>query len=132
MDTNIPATSPEVSAVNPAMHEKRAPTQNSVPAPNNAQAEAAARAEELNAVEHDVDQLTGRAAGINSSIDRLRQQQGAYGLGLRGDMAERQGSMKLNLTKAQNAIEHQDLERAKRYAKLAETDIEALEKFIGR
>jgi hypothetical protein len=69
---------------------------------------------------------------VNSSLDRLQQQQGAYGLGLRADMAEKQASMKLNLTKAQNAIEHQDLERAKRYAKLAETDIEAVEKFLGR
>ena len=54
------------------------------------------------------------------------------GLGLRGDMASKQASMKNNMAKAQDAIQHNDLERAKRYSKLAENDIEALEKFLGR
>jgi hypothetical protein len=92
----------------------------------------AAAAAELDVVEHNIDQLTGRAGAVNSSLDNLQRQQASSGFGLRGDMASRQSSMKVNLAKAQNAIEHNDAERAKRYAAMAEADIEALEKFLGR
>ena len=40
--------------------------------------------------------------------------------------------MKVNLAKAQDAISHNDAERAKRYAALAAADVAALEKFLGR
>jgi eukaryotic-like serine/threonine-protein kinase len=95
-------------------------------------AKAAALAKELDDVEHQIDQLTGRAGSVEGGLDNLKRQQAAAGYGLRGDMAEHESSMKLNLSKAQNAIEHNDVERAKRYAGLAETDVEALEKFLGR
>jgi hypothetical protein len=95
-------------------------------------AKAAELAKQLDEVEHQIDQLTGRAGSISSSLDNLKRQQAAAGYGLRGDMAEHESSMKLNLSKAQNAIEHNDLDRAKRYAGLAEADIDALEGFLGR
>jgi eukaryotic-like serine/threonine-protein kinase len=94
--------------------------------------QAADQAKQLDEVEHQIDQLTARAGGVSSSLDNLKRQQAASGYGLRGDMAEHESSMKLNLSKAQNAIEHNDLERAKRYAGMAEADVEALEKFLGR
>jgi eukaryotic-like serine/threonine-protein kinase len=87
---------------------------------------------ELDAVEQQVDQLSARSAAVNSSLDTLRQQQNAAGYGLRGDIAARQESMKINISKAQDAVEHGDIERAKRYSALAESDVEALEKFLGR
>jgi serine/threonine protein kinase len=87
---------------------------------------------ELDEVEHSVDQLSSRAGEVNSSLDRLQQQQAAAGYGLRGDMAAHQESMKLNLSKAQAAVEHGDTARAKRYSDLAQVDIEALEHFLGR
>src|SRR5450631_490633 len=87
---------------------------------------------ELDEVEHSVDQLSARAGAVNSSLDRLQQQQAAAGYGLRGDMAAHQESMKLNLSKAQAAVEHGDIARAKRYSDLAQSDIEALEHFLGR
>jgi hypothetical protein len=40
--------------------------------------------------------------------------------------------MKLNLQKAQDAIEHNDAARAKRYADMTAADVEALERFLGR
>ena len=40
--------------------------------------------------------------------------------------------MKLNLSKAQDAVEHNDAARAKRYAEMTSTEVEALEKFLGR
>jgi serine/threonine-protein kinase len=97
-----------------------------------AAAAAKARAEELDQVEHEIDQLTGRSAAVNSSLDNLQRQQAAQGFGLRGDIASRQASMKVNLAKAQDAIGRNDLERAKRYAAMAAADVEALEKFLGR
>lgn len=92
----------------------------------------AASAADLDALEHEIDQLTARAGSINSSLDRLQAEQARSGYGLRGDMAQHQSSMKLNLQKAQEAIEHGDAARAKRYKEYCEADVDALEKFLGR
>lgn len=86
----------------------------------------------LDAIEHDIDQLTARAGSVNSGLDRLREEQARDGFGLRGDIAQRQESMKLNVSKAQDAITRGDGVRAKRYSDLATADIDALEKFLGR
>jgi serine/threonine protein kinase len=87
---------------------------------------------DLDALEHEIDQLTSRAGSVNSGLDGLRAEQAKDGYGLRGDIAQRQESMKLNVAKAQDAITHGDGVRAKRYSDLANADIEALEKFLGR
>ena len=92
----------------------------------------AAAAAELDEIERQIDGLTGRAAAVNSSLDTLQRQQQAEGYGLRGDIVSKQASMKLNLQKAQDAIEHNDAARAKRYADMAAADAEALERFLGR
>ncbi len=99
-----------------------------VAAPPNNAANAPADPDEL---EHDVDQLSGRAAAVNASLDRLQQQQNAAGYGLRGDIAAKQASMKNNLAKAQSAVERGDAQKAKRYMDLAQSDVEALEHFLG-
>ncbi len=90
------------------------------------------KANELDQLESQVDQLSSRAAAADSGLDRLQQQQAAAGYGLRGDIAARQASMKNNLAKAQAALEHGDVERAKRFQALAEADVEAIEHFLGR
>ena len=54
------------------------------------------------------------------------------GLGLRGDIVSRQESMNLNLTRAREAVQQHNAARAQRFKSLAESDIEALEKFLGR
>ena len=82
-------------------------------------------------VEHQIDQLSSRAAAVNSSLDRLQQQQSAAGYGLRGDMAAKQASMKTNLSRAESAIQSGDLPKAKKYADMAASDTEALEHFLG-
>jgi len=61
-----------------------------------------------------------------------QQQQARQGLGLRGDMAARQESLKLNLSKAEEAIRQHDGARAERYKALTEADVDALERFLGR
>ena len=95
-------------------------------------AKQAAAAAELDEIEHEIDGLTGRAAAVNGSLDNLQRQQQADGYGLRGDIVSKQASMKLNLEKAQNAVEHNDAARAKRYADMTMADVEALERFLGR
>jgi serine/threonine protein kinase len=99
------------------------------PAPSSAPANNSAGLDEL---EHEVDLLSNRAAAVNSGLDRLQQQQSAAGYGLRGDMVAKQSSMKNNLSKAQDAIDRGDSVRARKYADLAQGDVEALEHFLGR
>jgi hypothetical protein len=40
--------------------------------------------------------------------------------------------MNLNLTRAREAVQQRNATRAQRFKSLAESDIEALEKFLGR
>jgi eukaryotic-like serine/threonine-protein kinase len=86
---------------------------------------------DLDELEREVDQVSNRAAAVDNSLQRLQQQQAASGLGLRGDMAARQASMKTNFSRASEAVQHGDVARAKKYMKLAVADIEVLERFLG-
>jgi eukaryotic-like serine/threonine-protein kinase len=86
---------------------------------------------QMDELEHDVDQLSNRAAAVNSALDRLQQQQSAAGYGLRGDIVERQASMKANMFKAEEAMQHRDQARTKKYVDLTGKDLETLEKFLG-
>jgi eukaryotic-like serine/threonine-protein kinase len=108
-----------------------APGANAAASPPATSAEAANGATEMDELEHQVDQLSNRAAAVNSSLDRLQQQQASSGYGLRGDMAARQASMKNNLSRAQEAVERGDTARAKKYTDQAQSDLEALEHFLG-
>jgi len=89
-------------------------------------------AKELEELQDDIDHLAARAASVNASLDRLKQQQASAGYGLRGDMAEREESMKINLSRAQDAAEHSDLAKAKKYYDRTTADLETLESFLGR
>jgi hypothetical protein len=92
----------------------------------------AAEAKQLEQLQDEIDHLAARVASVNSSVDRLKEQQAASGFGLRGDMAERQESMKINLSRAQDAAEHSDTAKAKKYYDRTTADLEALESFLGR
>jgi serine/threonine-protein kinase len=93
--------------------------------------DAASSSADVEELEQTVDQLSNRAAAVNSGLDRLQQEQSAAGYGLRGDMVARQASMKANLFKAEEAMQHHDAARAKKYADLAGKDLEVLESFLG-
>ena len=93
--------------------------------------DAATGSADMDQLETEVDQLSNRAAAVNSGLDRLQQEQSAAGYGLRGDMAARQASMKANLFKAEEALQHRDAARAKKYADLTGKDLEVLERFLG-
>jgi serine/threonine-protein kinase len=92
----------------------------------------AAETEHLQQVENEVDQLAARANAVNDAVDNLRQKQSAQGLELRSDMVSAQEMMKTYVAKAQSAIQSQDSKNAERYMKLAEPQVEKLEKFMGR
>ena len=130
--------SPVNTAPAKTLATKATPKQNSAPTQDSGAAAAAAaaaekaKAAELDQIEHDIDQLATRAASVNASLQTLQRQQAASGIGLRGDMVAHQSSMNLNLSKAQEAIAHNDAERAKRFADKVTADLEALEKFLGR
>lgn len=69
---------------------------------------------------------------MNGGLDEMRREQARMGLGLRGDMAARQSTMNINLSRAQDAVTKGDAARAQRYRDAAEADLEVLEKFLGR
>lgn len=89
-------------------------------------------AAQLDEVEHEIDQLTARAAAVNNSLDIMQEQQHQQGVGMRGDIVMHQSSMKTNLRKAQDALQQGDATRAQRYADLTQTDLAVLEHFLGR
>ncbi|HTZ94789.1 MAG TPA: protein kinase [Terriglobales bacterium] len=89
-------------------------------------------AAELEELEQTVDQLTSRAAAVNSSLDNLRRQQAAQGFGLRGDISSTEEMMKTHLARAQAALQNQDAKNAKKYADMASSEVEKLEQFLGR
>ena len=53
----------------------------------------AASGPDIHQLEDEIDQLTARAGAVNSSLDRLKQQQASAGYGLRGDISERQAAV---------------------------------------
>jgi serine/threonine-protein kinase len=99
----------------------------------NSQVPAASSASgELDDLEQQADQLSSQVSSVNESLDNLRRQQNAQGLGLRGDIASAQELMKTHMAKAQSAIQNRDAASAKKYLDLTEQDVAKLDKFLGR
>jgi hypothetical protein len=96
------------------------------------QTAALADAAKLEALERQVDQLSSRVASVDDSLNRMRQQQAAAGLGLRGDIAASHERMATYMARADAALRAHDAKNARKYLDLAETEVEKLEKFLGR
>jgi len=88
--------------------------------------------DQLEALEHQADQLSSQASSVNDSLDNLRRQQSVQGLSLRGDIASAQELMKTHMAKAQTALQNRDAAAAKKYLDLAESDVARIDKFLGR
>jgi hypothetical protein len=97
-------------------------------AEDNSAAEAAA----MDELEKQMDQLTGRAAAVQTSLNNMRSQQAASGLGMRGDITAAQQRLEIDMSKAQAAMQNHDAKNAKKYLDMAETETTTLEKFLGR
>jgi serine/threonine-protein kinase len=85
----------------------------------------------LDAMETQSDQLDGRAATVESSLDTLEQQMHSNGLGLRGDMVAARSNMRTDITKAKQAMDSGDTDRARHYLDMALHEVEKLEAFLG-
>jgi tRNA A-37 threonylcarbamoyl transferase component Bud32 len=87
---------------------------------------------QLQALDLESDQLSGRASSVVASLDTLQRQQAAQGLGLRGDMVASKQRMETYMSKAQAAIQARDADGARKYLDLAGAEVEKLEKLLGR
>ena len=86
---------------------------------------------QLEELERRLENLTRRAAAVESNLETLRQQQRAAGYDLRGDVAANWASMKFNLDKAQQALQNADVASGQKYADLTDNNLRQLEKFLG-
>ncbi len=86
----------------------------------------------LDSLETEIDQLDSRAAAAESSVDTLEQQLQHSGLGLRGDVVASRNSLRIDMTRAKQALEASDTERTRHFIDLAHRELEHLETFLGR
>ncbi len=86
---------------------------------------------QLEELDHEIDQISSRATAVNASLDNLQRDQNARGMHLRGDIVATQQRMQAYMGKAQSALQAQDIEGAKKYLDLAETELGKIEKFLG-
>jgi len=130
---SAPAAAPAPSAAQSQADASAKAAQAAAKAAAEAAAQAAAeKAAALKEASQQADQLTSRAAAVSASLDNLKRQMAAQGLGLRGDMAAAQQLMQADLSQGQAAIEKQDPDEAKDYLDKASAQVEKLEKFLGR
>jgi serine/threonine-protein kinase len=77
-------------------------------------------------------QLDSNAEATRSSIEQLRSQQQAQGLGLRGDIASSLNRMNAYISEANRSLSEADVESANANMDRAEKELSTLEKFLGR
>jgi eukaryotic-like serine/threonine-protein kinase len=77
-------------------------------------------------------QLDSKAEAARSSIEQLRSQQQAQGLGLRGDIAGSLNRMNAYISEANRSVNEGDIETANADMDRAEKELSTLEKFLGR
>jgi len=133
----VDTTAPKQPAV--MAHKARPEGQNLNPAPavsaEDIQAQQQAALEQkklLDSMETEIDQLDSRAATAESSIDTLEQQLHRDGLGLRGDVVASRNNLRTDMSRARQAMDASDIERARRYIDMAHRELEHLEAFLGR
>jgi hypothetical protein len=86
----------------------------------------------MDELEHQMDQLSSRANTAHDGVENLRRQMSQQGLNLRGDISAAEDRMATYMGKAQAAFQNQDAKGTHKYMDLAETEVETLEKFLGR
>jgi uncharacterized membrane-anchored protein YhcB (DUF1043 family) len=94
--------------------------------------EIAAQKKLMDELEKQADQLDSRAASVESSIAGLEQSMHQSGLGLRGDIVASRANMRNDLSKAKQALDVMDTDRAQHFMDLAGHELDKLESFVGR
>ena len=105
----------------------RAAPQGGVSAPSVQQA---AEPEGLEELRQQAAALAIRARVVDQSLNRLAEQMRPNGL--RGDVLVRQESVAGSLASGQRALDRRDVAAASKYFDMARSDVEALERFLGR
>jgi serine/threonine-protein kinase len=91
-----------------------------------------ARRAELQQIREQLAMLSARAGACNDGLKSLTQSQGAVGLGLRSDIAGAANLMNTFIQGANNALDAGDAPKAKDLMEKAESQVERIEKFLGR
>ena len=86
---------------------------------------------DLEELEHDVDQASSRSNAVSDTLDSLRRSMSSQGVNLRTDIASAQELMKINLDKAQQALQAHDAKSARKYLNIGQAQLEKIEKFLG-
>ena len=120
-----PISSPAISG-----HQAPAPVQSA--APPAVPSEDPKTAELLKEVREQLNLLSIRMDTVKSSLDALRKQQAASGLGLRADMASSAQRMEYYYSQTGTALKNRDTNAAKKNLDLAEREVSKLENFLGK
>jgi serine/threonine protein kinase len=87
---------------------------------------------DLDRAEDELTKLRARADAVKSSLENLRSQQAASGLGLRQDIASSASLMETYLQAAERGLRVNNLDRAKKSLDSADIEISKLESFFGK
>jgi polyhydroxyalkanoate synthesis regulator phasin len=101
-------------------------------APPAAPSEDPKTAEHLREVREQLNLLSVRMDTAKGSLDALRKQQAASGLGLRADMASSAQRMEYYYSQSETALKNRDVEMAKKNLDLTEREVSKLENFLGK
>jgi eukaryotic-like serine/threonine-protein kinase len=88
--------------------------------------------QEIRAARDRYSNLEARSDSASASIQQLRAQQQAQGLGLRGDIVASMSRMQNDLREAQQALNRSDLAAAGEYMDRGDKEVSILEKFLGK
>jgi eukaryotic-like serine/threonine-protein kinase len=88
--------------------------------------------QEMESINGSLIQLQARAEAVRSSLDRLRQQQAASGLGLRQDIAASANRLEGYLQAAERAIQNNTVQAARNNIDRADGELNKLEAFLGK
>jgi chromosome segregation ATPase len=88
--------------------------------------------EELQKLDEDLMKLRARADAVKSSLDNLRQQQAASGVGLRQDIAASASRLDSYLQAVDRAIQSGNAQSARKNMEHVEEELGKLETFFGR
>ncbi len=126
---NHPESSRQGTATKPIQQQPGAEPQKNSPSQTSPTVSSSAALEELS---DRITQVSARASAARDSIEQLRRQQEAEGLGLRGDIAGSLNRMNAYLQSANNSLAARDAASAGKNLDRAEKELESLEVFLGK
>jgi serine/threonine-protein kinase len=131
-DSYRPATAIQSTISSQAVsgNQQAAPVQSA--APPVAPSEDPKTAVQLKEVREQLNLLSIRMDTVKGSLDTLRRQQAASGLGLRADMASSAQRMEYYYSQTETALKSRDAEAAKKNLDLTEREVSKLENFLGK